>query len=64
VAPVALDGVVPTIETVRKGDYKIARGLFSNTKGDPVGLTKKFIDFLSTPDGRKIIEKQGFIPVR
>ncbi|RQW85947.1 MAG: phosphate ABC transporter substrate-binding protein [Geobacter sp.] len=64
VVPVALDGVVPTIETVRKGDYKIARGLFSNTKGDPVGLTKKFIDFLSTPDGRKIIEKQGFIPVR
>ncbi len=64
VAPVALDGVVPTIETVRKGSYKIARGLFSNTKGEPSGLKKKFLDFLYTPDGMKIIEKHGFIPVR
>ncbi len=61
VAPVALDGVVPTIETVREGTYKIARGLYSNTKGKPTGLTKKFIDFLYTPDGKMIIEKHGFI---
>lgn len=64
VAPVTLDGVVPTIDTVRKGTYKISRGLFSNTKGEPAGLKKKFLDFLYTPDGMKIIEKHGFIPVR
>jgi phosphate transport system substrate-binding protein len=64
VAPVALDGVVPSIETVRKGSYKIARGLYSNTKGEATGLAKKFIDFLYTPDGQKIIEKHGFIPVQ
>ena len=64
VAPVTLDGVVPSIKTVKDGTYKIARGLYSNTKGEPVGLTKKFIDFLYTPDGKKIIEKHGFIPVR
>jgi phosphate transport system substrate-binding protein len=64
VAPVALDGVVPTIETVQDGAYKIARGLYSNTRGEPVGLTKKFIDFLYSPDGKKIIESKGFIPVR
>jgi phosphate transport system substrate-binding protein len=49
---------------VQDGTYKIARGLYSNTKGEPVGLAKKFIDFLYTPDGKKIIEKHGFIPVR
>lgn len=64
VAPVALDGVVPTIKTVREGSYKIARGLYSNTRGEPTGLTKKFIDFLFTPDGKIIIEKHGFIPVQ
>jgi phosphate transport system substrate-binding protein len=64
VAPIALDGVVPTIETVRNGTYKISRGLFSNTRGEPVGLTKKFIDFLFSAAGLKIIEKHGFIPVR
>ncbi len=64
VAVVALDGVVPSIETVQDGTYKIARGLYSNTRGEPVGLTKKFIDFLYTPEGKKIIEKHGFIPTK
>jgi len=64
VAPVALDGVVPTLDTVRTGTYKIARGLYSNTKGDPTGLTKDFIDYLYTPEGQKIIAGKGFIPVK
>ncbi len=64
VAPVALDGVVPTIETVQEGTYTIARGLYSNTRGEPSGLTKKFLDFLFTLEGKKIIEEKGFIPVR
>ncbi|MBW2632133.1 MAG: phosphate ABC transporter substrate-binding protein [Deltaproteobacteria bacterium] len=63
VAPVALDGVVPTLETVRTGAYKVARGLYSNTKGNPTGLTKKFIDYLYTPEGQEIIAGKGFIPV-
>lgn len=64
VAPVALDGVLPTIQTVQDGTYKVARGLYSNTKGEPAGLTKKFIDFLYTTEGKKIIEKRGFIPAQ
>jgi len=64
VAPVALDGVVPTLDTVRTGTYKIARGLYSNTKGNPTGLTKKFIDYLYTPEGQEIIAGKGFIPVK
>lgn len=62
VAPVSFDGVTPTVQTVREGKYKISRGLYSNTRGQPAGLTKKFIDFLYTPEGRKIIQKHGFIP--
>ncbi len=64
VAPVALDGVVPTIQTVQNGTYKVARGLYSNTKGEPTGLTKKFIEFLYTAEGKQIIEKRGFIPAQ
>ncbi len=62
VAPVALDGVIPTIKTVKEGKYKIVRGLYSNTKGEPTGLTRAFINYLYTPEGRKITEKEGFIP--
>lgn len=63
VAAVALDGVVPTLENVKQGQYKVARGLFSNTKGEPSGLTQKFIDYLYSPEGQKIVAEKGFIPV-
>lgn len=62
VAPVALDGTVPTMENVRQGKYKVARGLYSNTKGDPKGIAKKFIDFLYSGEGRAIVKQKGFIP--
>lgn len=64
VAPVALDGVVPTLETVQSGQYKIARGLYSNTKGAPTGLARLFIDYLFSSEGQGIAGEKGFIPVR
>lgn len=63
-APVILDGAVPTIDNVKNGSYKIARGLFSNTKGEPKGLVKKFIDFLFSPEGQQLAAKNGFIPIK
>lgn len=63
VAPVALDGVVPTLDNVKQGKYKVARGLYSNTKGDPKGLAKKFIEFLYSTQGQQIVAQKGFIPV-
>ncbi len=64
VAPVTFDGILPTIETVKSGKYTVARGLYSNTRGEPSPLTKKFLDFLYTPEGQKVIEAKGFIPVQ
>jgi phosphate transport system substrate-binding protein len=64
VQPVALDGVTPTLETVKSGEYKIARGLYSNTKGEPTGLTKTFIDFLFSETGQGLAAAKGFIPVK
>lgn len=63
VAPVALDGVAPTLDNIKQGKYKVARGLYSNTKGDPKGLAKKFIDYLYSVEGQKIVAEKGFIPV-
>jgi phosphate transport system substrate-binding protein len=64
VAAVALDGVTPTLDTVKSGEYPVARGLFSNTKGQPEGLTKRFIDYLFSPEGQQITAAKGFIPVK
>jgi phosphate transport system substrate-binding protein len=64
VAPVSLDDVSPTLENVLKGDYKIARGLYMNTKGEPSGLTRLFIDYIMSKEGQKIVEDKGYIAVR
>lgn len=64
VTPIALDGVVPTLDTVKQGIYKVARGLYSNTKGEPTGLTRMFIDYLFSPEGQQIAAQKGFIPVK
>lgn len=64
VAPVAFDGVVPTLDNVKTGKYTVARGLYSNTKGEPEGLAKKLIDYLLTPEGQEIVASKGFVPVK
>ena len=64
VAPVTLDGVTPSMETVRNGEYKVARGLYSLTKGEATGLAKLFLDFIISPTGQQIVAKKGFIPVK
>lgn len=63
-AGVAFDGIQPTLENVQSGKYPIARGLYSNTRGEPVGLVKKFIDYLFTTEGQKIVAQKGFVPVK
>ncbi|MDX9820214.1 MAG: phosphate ABC transporter substrate-binding protein [Desulfococcus multivorans] len=62
VAPISLDGVTPTIDTVVSGAYKVSRGLYSNTKGEPALLTARFIDYIYSAEGREIITQAGFIP--
>ncbi len=63
VKPVILDGVFPSLENVKQGTYKVARGLYSNTSSQPTGLTKKLIDYLFSQSAKTIISKKGFIPV-
>lgn len=64
VVPVTLDGITPTLESVRNGEYTVARGLYSLTKGEPSGFAKLFLDFIISPTGQQIVADKGFIPVR
>lgn len=60
---IVLDGMVPSQANASNGDYKITRLLYMNTKGEPKGIVKSFIDYIFTEDGAKIIESTGYIPV-
>ncbi|MCK4322840.1 phosphate ABC transporter substrate-binding protein [candidate division WOR-3 bacterium] len=59
-----IDGVMPSNKTVNDGSYKLARPLFMYTNGKPKGLIKSFIDFVLSPEGQKIAEEVGYVPIR
>lgn len=60
---VTVDGMVPSQENAASGTYKITRLLYMNTKGEPTGLTRLFVDYIYSPDGKKFTSESGYIPV-
>ena len=60
----ALDGVAVTQEKAMSGEYKISRKLYMNTKGEPTGLTKSFIEYVTGPGCVEIIKAAGYIPLQ
>jgi len=56
--------VAPTMETAKKGTYPVTRALYMYTTGAPKGLVKLFLDFILSPDGQKIVEEVGYVPVQ
>jgi len=59
---VAIDGMVPTQENAANGKYTVTRLLYMNTKGEPQGLAKAFVDYIFTPAGQELVRKAGYIP--
>ena len=48
---------------VDSGDYPVARPLFQTSNGIPKGAVKAFLEFELSPEGQKIVEKEGFFPI-
>jgi phosphate transport system substrate-binding protein len=48
---------------VDSGDYPIARGLFQTTAGAPKGAVLDFLKYELSPEGQKVVEKEGFFPI-
>lgn len=59
----AINGVECTVENCQSGAYPLVRPLYLLTKGEPEGLVKEFIDFCLSPEGQRIVEEEGYIPV-
>lgn len=61
---IAIDGVVPTTETVLTGEYPIQRVLHFFTKSEPVGLTRAYIEFVLSEEVQStVIKDAGFTPI-
>lgn len=60
----AIDGVLPSKETVLAKKYAYARPTFYYTNGEPSGEAAKFIEFTLSDAGQKLVEREGYVPIR
>ena len=61
---VPIDGASPSKGSVLAKSYPYARPTFFYTNGEPIGVVKEFIDFTVGPEGQKIVEQVGFVPIK
>jgi phosphate transport system substrate-binding protein len=54
--------VAPTKESTLSGTYPIARSLLCYTLGAPEGELKKYLDWILSAAGQKIVGDCGYVP--
>ena len=58
---VAVNGILPTVTTVKNGSYPVSRPLYFYTNGQPSGVVKQFVDLPKSAEGKRMITELGFI---
>ena len=56
-------GYKPSVETALNGTYPIARPLYMYSLGEPTGEVKKYIEWIYSDFGQKIVETSGYVPL-
>jgi phosphate transport system substrate-binding protein len=57
-------GVEPGANVARSGNYPISRKLYMYTAGEPAPAIKAYIEWCVSPAGQKIVEQEGFVPLK
>ncbi|HQA07865.1 MAG TPA: phosphate ABC transporter substrate-binding protein [Syntrophomonadaceae bacterium] len=63
IIPISVDGIAPTLENINSGAYKVGRPLLLVSKDQPDLREQKFLDYLLSEKGLKVVEELGYIPV-
>lgn len=61
---VEVNGVKPSKDTVRSGEYPLARPLFMYTDGPAKGMVKKYLNYVTSSEGQRLAEKQGYVGLK
>jgi phosphate transport system substrate-binding protein len=64
VRALTLNGIAPTAENVKSGRYFLTRDFLFVIKGEPTGAVKRFLDFVLSPEGDRVIQANGAVPLR
>lgn len=60
---VKIDGAEATAENIKSGTYKISRPFNIVTKDKVSDVAQDFINYIMSPEGQKVVEEAGFIPM-
>ena len=63
VKPLQVNGITASIQTALSKEYPLSRELYMYTDGEPKGEVAKFIAFVKSAEGQKIVAKEGFVPL-
>lgn len=63
VKPLQVNGVTASIQTALSKEYPLSRELYMYTDGDAKGDVVKYITFVKSSEGQKIVVKEGFVPL-
>lgn len=64
VKALTVNGKSASANTVRDGSWPISRPLFMYTNGKPAGVIAKFIDFMLSKDGQKIVNEIKYVSIK
>lgn len=59
-----VNGKSASKETVRNGSWPVARPLYMYTNGKPSGVIAKFIDFVLSSEGQKIVNEVKYVSIK
>jgi phosphate transport system substrate-binding protein len=63
VKPLTVNGVAASAKTALSKEFPVSRHLYMYTNGEPKGETAKFIKFILSSEGQKLVAKEGFVPL-
>jgi phosphate transport system substrate-binding protein len=55
---------LPSPESIGKGEYPITRFLYMYLRNRPTGETKKYIDWILSAEGQRVVIEVGYFPVK
>jgi phosphate transport system substrate-binding protein len=58
---VAIDGVSPSVQAAESGKYPLVRPFLFVTIGEPSERSQRFIDFVLSPQGQQMLQKEGLV---
>ena len=64
VTMLSVNGITGSKETTLNKAFPVSRPLYMYTPVKPAGDVKKFLDFVISKKGQKLVEEEGFIPLK